>query len=214
MTLTMTLMALQVRFDACDGFEFTQEMCVFDMCNIGLYHCWVYDAHKEPDVHAAMGRRHYNEVRCSVAAPHRLQLTRFAQAVLALFNSLDAAPSPPAPAPAPAPAANADGACDAGEGGGEGGEQLQHMLQRASLCDDVAGQAVVAAPAAVVVQSNDEHVAAGDSAAAGGEEQGGSGLMSAAAAGARARIREWMQVAHVACDVRVTCSIFKCFNAP
>jgi hypothetical protein len=54
---------IQVRFDACDGFEFTQEMCVFDMCKIGLYHCWVYDAQKEPDVAAAMGRRHYNEAR-------------------------------------------------------------------------------------------------------------------------------------------------------
>jgi hypothetical protein len=52
----------QVRFDSCDGFEFTQEMSVFDMCKICLYHCWVYDAEKEADVAAAMGRRHYNEV--------------------------------------------------------------------------------------------------------------------------------------------------------
>ena len=56
----------QVRFDACDGFEFTQEMSVFDMCKIGLYHCWVYDAQKEPDVAVAMGRRHYNEVEVEV----------------------------------------------------------------------------------------------------------------------------------------------------
>ena len=57
------LMLIQVRFDACDGFEFTQELCVFDMCKIGLFHCWVYDPHSEPDVAAAMGHRHYNEVR-------------------------------------------------------------------------------------------------------------------------------------------------------
>ena len=63
MMLLLMLLPLQVRFDACDGFEFTQEMCVFDMCNIGLYHCWVYDAQKEPEVAAAMGRRHYNEAR-------------------------------------------------------------------------------------------------------------------------------------------------------
>jgi hypothetical protein len=55
----------QVRFDSCDGFEFTREMCVFDMCSIGLYHCWVYDPRKEPDVASAMGRRHYNEVRAT-----------------------------------------------------------------------------------------------------------------------------------------------------
>jgi hypothetical protein len=58
-----------VRFDACDGFEFTQELSVFDMCKIGLYHCWVYDAQSEPDVAVAVGRRHYNEVnslRCAL----------------------------------------------------------------------------------------------------------------------------------------------------
>ena len=59
------LMILQVRFDACDGFEFTQEMCVFDMCKISLYHCWVYHPHNETGVAAAMGRRHYNEARSS-----------------------------------------------------------------------------------------------------------------------------------------------------
>jgi hypothetical protein len=57
------LTIVQVRFDACDGFEFTQEMCVFDMCKISLYHCWVYDPQNETGVAAAMGRRHYNEAR-------------------------------------------------------------------------------------------------------------------------------------------------------
>lgn len=42
---------------------------MFDMCKIGLYHCWVYDAQSEPDVAVAVGRRHYNEVnslRCAL----------------------------------------------------------------------------------------------------------------------------------------------------
>jgi hypothetical protein len=177
------LMLMQVRFDACDGFEFTQELCVFDMCKIGLFHCWVYDPHSEPDVAAAMGRRHYNEVRLILFGACSGADLRPQQAVLAMFNSLGAGSPPPASHAAAAASPQQDT------------EQLAALLSQASVNygDSAHDRQQPAAPVGSAAVAG-AHPHADAAAAADADAAAAPSIMSAAAAGDRIRIREWMQV--------------------
>ena len=52
---------VNVRFDKCDGFEYTPECCVFDLLDLSLVHGWLVDP-QEREPCRVIGDRSYNQV--------------------------------------------------------------------------------------------------------------------------------------------------------